>query len=262
MRPTQLTAQAEQASHADPHPDPRRPTRLAKRGSGAQAGWWRWVAVAHNEAITPVEDAAAFETLFYQSPTGLLILDTELRILRINVTRPVLHEAPPEQIIGRHFTDVYDFSAPGDVEAMLRGVLESGAPARGRLVGVRPKGAPGPKYLFSVSASRLQSPQGRVLGVLVEMLDVTEREKVSARLHVVGSVREHVGQTLDVVATCEGTGAGGGAGLRRHRRGGCGGRSDTGREPSAEPSGTGGAAAPCRLRPQRRRRADPGTSGG
>ncbi|MGW4519126.1 SpoIIE family protein phosphatase [Streptomyces sp. NPDC004393] len=159
--------------------------------------------MAHNEAITPVEDAAAFETLFYQSPTGLLILDTGLRILRINVTRPVLHEAPPEQIIGRHFTDVYDFSAPGDVEAMLRGVLESGAPARGRLVGVRPKGAPGPKYLFSVSASRLQSPQGRVLGVLVEMLDVTEREKVSARLHVVGSVREHVGQTLDVVATCE-----------------------------------------------------------
>ncbi|MGI5144079.1 MULTISPECIES: SpoIIE family protein phosphatase [unclassified Streptomyces] len=159
--------------------------------------------MAHNEAISPVEDAAAFETLFHQSPTGLLILDPELRILRINLTSPVLHEAPPEEIIGRHFTGEYDFSAPGEVEAMLHGVLESGAPARGRLVGVRPKGAPGPEYLFSVSASRLESPQGRIVGVLVEMLDVTEREKVSARLHVVGSVREHVGQTLGVVATCE-----------------------------------------------------------
>ncbi|MER5918289.1 PAS domain-containing protein, partial [Streptomyces sp. NPDC001982] len=159
--------------------------------------------MAHNEAISPVEDAAVLEALFDQSPTGLLILDTELRILRINLTRPVLHEAPPEQITGRYLTDVYDLSAPGQVEAMLHGVLESGAPVRGRLVGVRPKGAPGPEYLFSVSASRLEGSQGRILGVLAEMLDVTEREKVAARLRVFGSVREQVGRTLDVVATCE-----------------------------------------------------------
>ncbi|MEU6653707.1 SpoIIE family protein phosphatase [Streptomyces sp. NPDC046900] len=159
--------------------------------------------MAHNEAISPVADAAVLETLFHQSPTGLLILDADLRILRINLTRPVPHEAPSEQVTGRRLTDIYDLSAPGEVEAMLHGVLESGAPAQGQLVGVRPKGAPGPEYLFSVSASRLESPQGRILGVLAEMLDVTEREKVAARLRVFSSVREHVGQTLDVVATCE-----------------------------------------------------------
>ncbi|MGW9029053.1 SpoIIE family protein phosphatase [Streptomyces sp. NPDC055722] len=159
--------------------------------------------MAHNEAILPVEDAAVLEALFHQSPTGLLILDTELRILRINLTRPVLHEAPPQQIVGRHITDVYDLSAPGDVEAMLHGVLESGTPARGRLVGVRAKGAPGPEYLFSASVSRLESPQGRICGVLAEMLDVTERERVRARLRVLGSVHKHVGQTLDVVTTCQ-----------------------------------------------------------
>ncbi|MER5918030.1 PAS domain-containing protein, partial [Streptomyces sp. NPDC001982] len=82
--------------------------------------------MAHNEAISPVEGAAVLEALFHQSPTGLLILDTELRILRINLTRPVLHEAPSEQITGRYLTDVYDLSAPGQVEAMLHGVLESG----------------------------------------------------------------------------------------------------------------------------------------
>ncbi|MGW0632155.1 SpoIIE family protein phosphatase [Streptomyces sp. NPDC002758] len=159
--------------------------------------------MAHNEAISPVEDAVVLEALFHQSPTGLLILDTQLRILRINLTRPTLHEAPPEQIMGRHITDEYDFSAPGEVEAMLHGVLESGAPVRGRLVGVRPKSAPGPEYLFSVSASRLEDSQGRIWGVLVEMLDVTEHEKVRARVRVFGSVREQVGRTLDVVATCE-----------------------------------------------------------
>ncbi|MGJ5752364.1 PAS domain S-box-containing protein [Streptomyces puniciscabiei] len=159
--------------------------------------------MAHNEAISPVEGAAVLEALFHQSPTGLMVLDRELRILRINVDTPFLHTAPPEQIMGRRVTDVYDFSTPGEVEAMLHGVLESGAPARGRLVAVRPKGAPGPEYLFSVSASRLEDAQRRILGVLTEILDVTEREKVRARLRVLGSVRERVGQTLDVVATCE-----------------------------------------------------------
>jgi PAS domain S-box-containing protein len=159
--------------------------------------------VAQNEAIPPGVGAAVLEALFHQSPAGLLVLDTELRILRVHTATPVLHEAPPEQIMGRHFTDVYDLSAPGEVEAMLHSVLESGAPARGRLVGVRPKDAPGPEYLFSISASRLEDSEGRILGVLAEVLDVTEREKVRARLRVLGSVREHVGRTLDVVATCE-----------------------------------------------------------
>ncbi|MEU6323871.1 PAS domain-containing protein, partial [Streptomyces sp. NPDC047009] len=90
--------------------------------------------MAHNEAISPVVDAAVLEALFRQSLTDLLILDTELRILRINLTRPLLREVPSEQVTGRHLTDVYDLSAPGDVEAMLGDVLKSGAPAQGRLV--------------------------------------------------------------------------------------------------------------------------------
>ncbi|MER5518400.1 SpoIIE family protein phosphatase [Streptomyces sp. NPDC002763] len=157
----------------------------------------------HNEAVSPGKGAAVLEALFHQSPTGLLILDTELRILRINLTRPVLHGASQGQIVGRHITDVYDLSAPGEVEGMLRGVLETGAPVRGRLVGVRPKDEPGPEYLFSVSASRLEDAQGRVWGVLTEMVDVTECERVGIRMRVLGFVREHVGRTLDVVATCE-----------------------------------------------------------
>ncbi|MFJ1604544.1 SpoIIE family protein phosphatase [Streptomyces sp. NPDC088253] len=156
--------------------------------------------MAHNEAA--VEGAAVLEALFHQSPRDLMILDTKLRILRINGCTTAVH-APPEQMMGRHLTDVFDLSAPGEVEAMLHGVLESGTPARGHLVGVRPKGAPGPEYQFSVSASRLEDAQGRIFGVLTEILDVTEHEKVRARLRVLGSVRVRVGQTLDVVVTCE-----------------------------------------------------------
>ncbi|MEU2622437.1 SpoIIE family protein phosphatase [Streptomyces sp. NPDC007157] len=159
--------------------------------------------MAHNEAVSLGKGAAVLEALFHQSPTGLLILDTELRILRLSLTRPDLHGAPHDRIVGRYITDVYDLSAPSEVEAMLLSVLESGKPVRGRLVGVRRKGTPGPEYLFSVSASRLEDAQGRAWGVLTEMLDVTECERVGLRMRVLGSVREHVGRTLDVVATCE-----------------------------------------------------------
>ncbi len=140
-------------------------------------------------------------------------------------------------------------------------MLESGAPAQGHLVRVRPKGAPGPEYLFSVSVSRLESPR-EGSGLLAEMLDVTEREKVSARVHVYGAVRQYVGQTLNVVTTCEelvrelvpGVADiavvevvdAGGPCVRTLRR----------------PAATGGAAAPCRRLSQWRRGADSGASGG
>ncbi|MEV7321104.1 SpoIIE family protein phosphatase [Streptomyces sp. NPDC093970] len=159
--------------------------------------------MAHNEAVSPGRGAAVLEALFHQSPTGLLVLDTDLRILRINLTAPDLHGAAREQIVGRHVTDVYDLSVPGEVEAMLRGVLAGGESVRGRLVGVRRKGSTGPEYLFSVSAFRLEDARGKAWGVLAEMLDVTECERVSRRMRVLGAVREHVGRTLDVVATCE-----------------------------------------------------------
>ncbi|MFF4441636.1 SpoIIE family protein phosphatase [Streptomyces sp. NPDC001621] len=159
--------------------------------------------MAHYEAISVAEGAAMLEALFHESPTGLMVLDRELRILRISASTPVLRTAPPEEIIGRHFTEVYDISGPGEVEAMLHGVLERGAPIRGRLVGARRKGARGPECQFRVSASRLEDGQGKILGVLAEIVDVTEREKVRTRLRVLGSVRERTGRTLDVVATCE-----------------------------------------------------------
>ncbi|MFF7188895.1 SpoIIE family protein phosphatase [Streptomyces sp. NPDC008222] len=147
--------------------------------------------------------AAVLEALFHQSPTGLLVLDTDLRILRVKAAPPLLDEVPCEQITGRHCNDVYDLSAPGAFEAMLHSVLESGTPAREQLVRARRKAAPGPEYLFSVSASRLEDRQGTILGVLAEVIDVTEREKTRARVRVFGSVRELVGRTLDVVANCE-----------------------------------------------------------
>ncbi|MEU9214380.1 SpoIIE family protein phosphatase [Streptomyces sp. NPDC048415] len=153
--------------------------------------------MAQNEAVSPGVGRAVLEALFNRAPAHLLILDTELRILRVNLPTTFLRDVPPERFLGRRLTDVYDFSAPGEVEAELCGVLESGTPLE-RLVRVRAAAA-APEYLFSVSSYRLEDPQGTILGVLAALHDITEREKA---LRVLDLVRD-VGRTLDVVAACQ-----------------------------------------------------------
>lgn len=147
--------------------------------------------------------AAMLGALSAQLPMGLHVLDQELRIVRATATPPILGDESPEQLVGRHLTDVYNLSEPAGNEAMLRTVLESGAPARERLVRVRPRHAPGPEYVFSVSAFRLDDPDGHVLGVLAVILDVTAREKARRRVGVLRTVRDRVGHSLDLVTTCQ-----------------------------------------------------------
>ncbi|MFB7467826.1 SpoIIE family protein phosphatase [Streptomyces sp. NPDC056224] len=163
---------------------------------------------------------AVLDALFTQSPVGLHVLDADLRVVRINTATRAMHEVPAERIIGRHFIDAFaDLSSPEiadpssprfardsspeEVEAMVRGVLDSGVAVRERLVRSRLEADQGRERTYSVSVFRLQSPQGAVLGAVVAVVDVTDREEELARMRVRDSVREQVGRTLDVIATCE-----------------------------------------------------------
>ncbi|WP_405875676.1 PAS domain-containing protein [Streptomyces xanthophaeus] len=48
------------------------------------------------------------DALFTQSPVGLHVLDTELRLVRINTATRSMLKVPVEGLLGRHFTDVED----------------------------------------------------------------------------------------------------------------------------------------------------------
>lgn len=84
---------------------------------------------------------ALLDTLFSQSAVGLHVLDTELRVERVNA----LSEAvAPDRIVGLYFTDAYRLQDPEDAERLLRGVLESGVPAVNRVIRGQLRGRPVP----------------------------------------------------------------------------------------------------------------------
>ncbi|MGI5447346.1 SpoIIE family protein phosphatase [Streptomyces sp. CA-243310] len=149
-------------------------------------------------------DLAVLDALFTQSPVGLHVLDTELRLVRINTATRAMHDVPVEGLLGRPFTDVFaGLTALGEVTQMLRGVLETGVPVREHLIRSRLDSDRGRETTRSVSVFRLSDERGTVLGVAVSAVDVTEAQVARARLRVLDGVRERVGQTLDVIVTCQ-----------------------------------------------------------
>ncbi|MFF1451278.1 SpoIIE family protein phosphatase [Streptomyces sp. NPDC058274] len=153
----------------------------------------------------PVDERAAsmLEALFTQSPIGLHLLDTELRVVRVNTATPVMRGVPPDDLTGRPVREVYDVVEGGDVEALVRAVLDSGVPLLQHVMRVRVRGVPPQERHFEISALRLESPRRTVLGVAVTAIDVTERERARARTEVLDAVRRHVGRTLDPAVTGE-----------------------------------------------------------
>ncbi|MEU9803678.1 SpoIIE family protein phosphatase [Streptomyces sp. NPDC051000] len=149
-------------------------------------------------------DRAVLDALFTQSPVGLHVLDTQLRLVRVNTATRTMHDIPVEEVLGRPFTDVFaGLTSPGEVTEMIRGVLATGVPVRERLVRSRLDSDQGQERARSVSVFRLSDAKGTVLGVAVAAVDVTESQVARARLRVLDGVRECVGQTLDVIATCQ-----------------------------------------------------------
>ncbi|MGX1884924.1 SpoIIE family protein phosphatase [Streptomyces sp. NPDC055287] len=152
----------------------------------------------------PDETAASMlEALFTQSPIGLHLLDTDLRVVRVNTATPVMRRVPLDALRGRPFRDAYNMLEDDDMEALLREVLHTGAPLLRHIVRARIKGDPPRERHFEVSALRLEGAAGSVIGVALTAVDVTERERARARTGVLDSVRRHVGRTLDPAVTGE-----------------------------------------------------------
>ncbi|MFF4353485.1 SpoIIE family protein phosphatase [Streptomyces sp. NPDC001530] len=161
--------------------------------------------MAHTDPGGRVDETAAsmLEALFTQSPVGLHLLDTDLRVVRVNTATPLMHGMPLDDLKGRPARDVYDIVERGDVEELLREVLETGVPLLQHVVQMHVRGDPPQDRHFEVSALRLESPRRQVLGLAVTAIDVTERERARARTQVLDAVRRHVGRTLDPAVTGE-----------------------------------------------------------
>jgi PAS domain S-box-containing protein len=159
-----------------------------------------WQVLAAPEA-TPERDVAILKAMFTHAHAELCVLDDQLRVIRMNAAFRRVRDTPAGRLLGRHFSEAYEFEDPDEEAAVAQRVLRRGEPVVNRLVRGFQPGQPR-RRIYSVSYVRLEEPRGDVLGLAASALDVTERENARNRLALLDTVRTRVGNRLNVVAVC------------------------------------------------------------
>ncbi|MEU2334751.1 SpoIIE family protein phosphatase [Streptomyces sp. NPDC013172] len=159
--------------------------------------------IATDEAILrQVERDVALSTrLVSQSPIGLAVLDTDLRYVAVNPALAQINGVPAEDHLGRRVREALPFLEVDAVEAALRRVLTSGKPIIDQHSVGRTPADPDNDHAWSVSYYRLDGPGGRVLGVAIMLVDVTDRHRARQRLALIANGSARIGTTLDVEQT-------------------------------------------------------------
>lgn len=167
------------------------------------------IAVDHAVLKRAERDLALTARLFAQSPIGLGIVDTDLRYLVVNPTLARINGKPAHRQVGRSVREVLDFMDPAPIEDAMRHVLDSGEPLLDQFaVAPTPADPDGRDHAWSVSYYRLEDSADQVLGLAVELVDVTEQHRASAeaatarrRLTLLADASARIGTTLEVATT-------------------------------------------------------------
>ncbi|MFF1511007.1 SpoIIE family protein phosphatase [Streptomyces sp. NPDC058326] len=146
---------------------------------------------------------AVLDAVFTQSDVGLHVLDTDLRVVRVNTVAVGIRGIPAERLVGLPAVQAYALAGVSVDEDLLRTVLATGRPALDQLVTGRPLVDPRTEHVFSASAYRLQDAAGRVLGLVITSTDVTARERARNRLRLLQDAHERIGSSLDVERTAQ-----------------------------------------------------------
>ncbi|WP_328687005.1 SpoIIE family protein phosphatase [Streptomyces caniferus] len=150
---------------------------------------------------------AMLHGLATQSPVGLAIYDTELRLIWANgaYTREI--GLPVEEFLGARADELYpdgEFVSEGyprALDSVMRHVLDTGEPILDlHFVGQQPSD-PGPDHVWSCSYYRLQDAHGQVLGVCEDAFDISGRYQAQRRLNLLVEAGARIGTTLDMTVT-------------------------------------------------------------
>ncbi|MEV6793522.1 SpoIIE family protein phosphatase [Streptomyces sp. NPDC051320] len=151
-------------------------------------------------------DLALSVRLVDQAPIGLAVLGTDLRYLAVNAALERMDGKRSTERLGRRVGEILPF-VDAEAEASMRQVMETGEPVLDRQVMDR-RGTPETDRALSVSMYRLEDSAGRVLGLAVSVIDVTDRYRAAAdaerarhRLALVADASVRVGTTLDLEQT-------------------------------------------------------------
>ncbi|MFE2283306.1 SpoIIE family protein phosphatase [Streptomyces sp. NPDC059443] len=153
-------------------------------------------------------DLALSVRLVAQSPLGLAVLDTDLRYVLVNPTLERINGLPVEKHLGRTVREALPFLDTDVIEASMRQVLDTGVPLLDQFAIGRTPADPDQDHAWSGSYYRLEDPGGRVIGVALSVVDVTdsyraatEAAEARSRLDLIARASVTVGTTLDLERT-------------------------------------------------------------
>jgi GAF domain-containing protein len=139
-----------------------------------------------------------------QAPSGVVIVDTELRIVWVNLAAGRLGDGIPATAWhGRRLGEVLPQMDAGPVEQSLRQVLATGKPAIDLQVSGHANGDPGGERFWSCTQFRVDGPDGKAAGVTHVIREVTDRVLDQRRMALADEACAQIGTTLDITRTAE-----------------------------------------------------------
>ncbi|MFE2416849.1 SpoIIE family protein phosphatase [Streptomyces hokutonensis] len=152
-------------------------------------------------------DLALSHSLVRQTPVGIAVFDTDLRWVTVNPALERINGVPEAEVVGRRVGEVLPGLDVAAIESRMRHVLITGKPLLDQQTVGRTQ-ADSAERAYSESYHRIEDAQGRVLGLAMAVLDVTEREQAAAEvaqarqhLSVVAEAGVRIGTTLDLQQT-------------------------------------------------------------
>ncbi|WP_405506627.1 SpoIIE family protein phosphatase [Streptomyces cyaneofuscatus] len=152
---------------------------------------------------------ALLQGLATQSPVGLAIYDTDLRLTWSNTAYEREIGKPLAEYRGMRADELYSggtFVTPGypkTLDAVMHHVIDTGEPILDLHFQGIPPSDPGTVHLWSCSYYRLQDANGHVFGVCEDAFDISDRQRAQQRLALLVEVGRRIGTVLDVVTTAE-----------------------------------------------------------
>ncbi|MFJ8591203.1 SpoIIE family protein phosphatase [Streptomyces sp. NPDC093598] len=152
-------------------------------------------------------DLALSHSLVNQTPLGIAVFDNDLRWVGVNPALERINGVPEEAVLGRRIGEVLPGLDVAAIEARMRHVLETGRPLLDQQT-VGRTAADVQDRAYSESYHRIEDTDGRVLGLAMAVLDVTERQQAAAEvaqarqhLSVIADAGVKIGTTLDLQQT-------------------------------------------------------------
>ncbi|MFE4924781.1 SpoIIE family protein phosphatase [Streptomyces sp. NPDC056661] len=147
------------------------------------------------------QGAALLRALSAQDRITIAVHDTDLSTVQTNATAGVLDGRPVQP--GARLSDVLCAKDAENLEAVLRQVLETGAPVIRRNLQVSWRHDPARQGGLSLSAFRLEDARGHPTGVAALYMDNADHVRARRNLDLAREVAEQVGGSLDVVRTAQ-----------------------------------------------------------